>query len=60
MGDCVEAQLDDLLAEGGDSVVESIPLVHHPLGSEAGLHVGEPSVSVVVTWLFAAIVGWRV
>jgi hypothetical protein len=47
MSDCVETQLDDLLAEGGDGVVESVPLVHHPLGSEAGLHLGEPPGSVV-------------
>jgi hypothetical protein len=47
MGDCMETQLDDLLAEGGDGVVEPVPLVHHPLGSEAGLHVGEPPGSVV-------------
>ncbi len=47
MGNCVETQLDDLLAEGGDGVVEPVPLVHHPLGSEAGLHMGEPPGSVV-------------
>jgi hypothetical protein len=28
VGDCVKAQLDDLLAEGGDGVVESVPLLH--------------------------------
>ncbi len=28
-------------------MVEPVPLVHHPLGSEAGLHVGEPPGSVV-------------
>ncbi len=47
MGNCVETQLDDLLAEGGDGVVEPVSLVHHPLGSEAGLHVGEPPGGVV-------------
>ncbi len=47
VGDCVETQLDDLLAVGGDGVVEPVLLVHHPLGSEAELHVGEPPGSVV-------------
>ncbi len=48
MGDCVETQPDDLLAEGGDSVVEPVPLLHHPLGSEARLHVGEPPGGIVL------------
>ena len=64
MGDCVETQLDDLLAEGGDGVVESIPLVHHPLAlkrdSTWANHLAALSVqnggSVIVLWLFAAIV----
>ena len=69
MGDCVEAQLDDLLAEGGDSVVESTHSSITPLAlkrdSTWANHPAALSVqnggSVIVLWLFAAaIVKWRV
>ncbi len=54
VGDCIEAQLDNLLAQSGDSVVESVPLLHHSLGPEGGLLMsGQNDGSVTVLWLLA-------
>jgi hypothetical protein len=68
IGDFVETQLDDLLAEGGNSMVEPVPLLHDALCPEVGLHVSKPPSRVVrpkggrvmVLWLFTAAIVCRV